>query len=62
MLAQTEHLIDKSGVWLAMKGVYPQAEVDRLLNRFQVKRAISLSVPELVAERHLLMIEKKDIS
>ena len=62
MLAQTEHLIDKSGVWLAMKGVYPQAEVDRLLNRFQVKRAISLSVPELAAERHLLMIEKKDIS
>jgi 16S rRNA (guanine527-N7)-methyltransferase len=62
MLTQTEHLIDKKGVWLAMKGVFPQAEVDGLSSRFQVKKTIPLVVPELVAERHLLIIKKKLIS
>ena len=45
-----------------MKGVFPQAEVDGLSSRFQVKKTISLVVPELVAERHLLIIKKKLIS
>ena len=62
MLSQTEHLIDKKGVWLAMKGVYPQVEVDGLSNSFQVKKTIPLVVPELAAERHLLIIKKKLIA
>ena len=62
MLTQTEHLIDKKGVWLAMKGVYPQVEVDGLSNSFQVKKTIPLVIPELAAERHLLIIKKKLIS
>ena len=62
MLTQTEHLIDEKGVWLAMKGVYPHIEVAGLSSRFQVKKTIPLVVPELVAERHLLIIKKKLIS
>ena len=62
MLTQTEDLIDKKGVWLAMKGVFPQAEVDGLSSRFQVKKTIPLVVPELAAERHLLIIKKKLIA
>ena len=59
MLIQTEHLIEKKGVWLAMKGVYPQVEVDGLTNNFQLKKIIPLVIPQLAAERHLLIIKKK---
>ena len=59
MLLQTEHLIEKKGVWLAMKGVYPQVEVDGLANSFQLKKIIPLVIPQLAAERHLLIIKKK---
>ena len=62
MVTQTEHLIDDKGVWLAMKGVYPQLEVEGLSNIFQVKKTIPLAVPGLAAERHLLIIKKKLIS
>ncbi len=60
MLTQTEHLIDKKGAWLAMKGVYPQKEAECLLSNFDLKKVVPLSIPGLAAERHLLIIEKKD--
>ena len=60
ILTQTEHLIEKKGAWLAMKGVYPQKEVECLLSSFELKKVVPLTIPGLAAERHLLIIEKKN--
>lgn len=43
---------------LAMKGVYPKEELDRLPGGWQLAEAIKLEVPGLNAERHLIVLEK----
>jgi 16S rRNA (guanine527-N7)-methyltransferase len=43
---------------LAMKGAYPQAELDRLPNGWRLANAVKLAVPGLDAERHLIVLEK----
>jgi 16S rRNA (guanine527-N7)-methyltransferase len=43
---------------LAMKGAYPQAELDRLPPGWRLADAIKLVVPGLDAERHLIVLEK----
>ena len=43
---------------LAMKGAFPQAELDRLLTGWRVADTIKLAVPGLDAERHLIVLEK----
>ena len=60
MLLKTDHLIDHGGVWLAMKGIYPSAEIDQIPSGYCVKSCTSLIIPKLLAERHLLILEKKD--
>jgi 16S rRNA (guanine527-N7)-methyltransferase len=52
----TQHLRAPSGTWAAMKGVMPHEEVSALPSDCRVVQAISLKVPELKAERHLLML------
>jgi len=55
-MALTQHLLDDVGVWLAMKGVSPQEELDGLgAKTFDVH---PLSVAGLDAARHLAVIEK----
>ena len=56
MVTGTSHLLDSNGVLLAMKGVYPVAEVDNLPGGFELSDSIELKVPGLDAERHLLII------
>lgn len=56
MVTGTRHLLDSEGVLLAMKGVYPVAEVDDLPAGFELSASIELKVPGLDAERHLLII------
>lgn len=43
---------------LAMKGVYPQAELDRLPPEWRLADAIKLDIPGLAAERYLIVLEK----
>lgn len=52
----TRHLLAPGGEWLAMKGLYPDAEIARLQGA-RVKQAIRLEVPGLEADRHLIVME-----
>jgi 16S rRNA (guanine527-N7)-methyltransferase len=52
------HLVRDSGMLLAMKGVYPFDEIARLPDSFQLNRVMSLHVPQLSAERHLIVLDK----
>jgi 16S rRNA (guanine527-N7)-methyltransferase len=47
-----------SGRLLAMKGTYPEAELDRLPTGWRVAETVKLVVPGLDAERHLIVLEK----
>lgn len=55
-LAYSQHLICKDGQFLAMKGVYPLSEMEAITPGFVVNDVIKLTVPDLEAERHLVMI------
>lgn len=50
------HLLAPGGVWLAMKGVQPDAEIAQL-KVARVVRALPLQVPGLNAERSLIVME-----
>ena len=58
MLKQTSHLLAPDGVFLAMKGIYPLAELDDLPAEYRVKESITIKVPGLDEARHLLEIER----
>lgn len=59
MLKQTSHLLTADGVFLAMKGIYPLAELDDLPAEYRVKESITIKVPGLDEARHLLEIVRK---
>lgn len=52
------HLLAPDGQLLAMKGVHPQAEIEQLPAGWHASRSIPLAVPEMAAQRHLVVIEK----
>ncbi|HRH80841.1 MAG TPA: 16S rRNA (guanine(527)-N(7))-methyltransferase RsmG [Thiobacillaceae bacterium] len=56
LVRQTGHLLARGGRWLAMKGNLPQTELDHLRGARLVE-AIRLRVPDLEAERHLIILE-----
>jgi 16S rRNA (guanine527-N7)-methyltransferase len=56
MTAGTAHLLAPGGSLLAMKGEYPQDELDALPPGFVVREIIALTVPGLEAQRHLVRI------
>lgn len=56
MVGQTSHLLASDGVFLAMKGTNPIAEIDELSSTFIVKENHIIKVPGLEEERHLLEI------
>lgn len=51
-------LLAVGGRLLAMKGHYPQQEIAGLAPAWRVRQSISLAVPELNAQRNLIVIEK----
>jgi len=57
MISGTRHLLADGGVFFAMKGVYPVAELDELPADMRLVGSYQLHVPELDAERHLLVIQ-----
>ena len=48
--------VGEDGVLAAMKGVYPQEELDRLPAGFRLLDVVPLAVPGLDAERHLMLL------
>ena len=55
----TAHLLQDGGRWAAMKGVYPATEIDRLPDSVCVERVDKIRVPQLNAERHMVILRKK---
>jgi 16S rRNA (guanine527-N7)-methyltransferase len=52
------HLCADGGSMLAMKGVYPHDEITRVPANFHVEEIISLDVPMVEGQRHLVVIRK----
>lgn len=52
------HLPNKNGKFYALKGVYDELEVQQIVKRVELVNVLRLSVPELVGERHLVVLQK----
>ena len=50
------HLPKENGYFYALKGIYHEDEVQELDKKFEMKDVITLNVPELVGERHLIVL------
>ena len=55
----TEQILAKNGVWLAMKGVYPYEEVDRLPENIMVEQVVEVKVPFIDGSRHIVEMAVK---
>ena len=64
LIHQSEHLCvaDASGEkkchYLIMKGAYPVAEIDNMPAGYEITQSLALQVPDLDAERHILIVSK----
>lgn len=57
MVKQTSHLLAADGIFLAMKGTNPVAEIGELPSNYRVKQNHIIKVPGLDEKRHLLEME-----
>jgi 16S rRNA (guanine527-N7)-methyltransferase len=55
----SSHLLAEGGQFIAMKGVEPNQEIERLPDGWKVLKIESLQVPSLDAKRHLVFIKQK---
>lgn len=58
ILLATGHLACHEGQFLAMKGAYPEKEIQEVPEEFRVQSVHALRINGLNAERHLVCIEK----
>lgn len=58
-VALTRHLLAPGGAWLAMKGVRPDAEMNKLPADVAVAAVHRLDVPGVDGERHLVVIRER---
>jgi 16S rRNA (guanine527-N7)-methyltransferase len=56
-VTQARHLAGPGGRMLAMKGVHPFEEIARLPSTHRVASVVELTVPQLDAKRHLVLLE-----
>jgi 16S rRNA (guanine527-N7)-methyltransferase len=56
-VVSSRHLLAQGGKFVAMKGVHANDQVERLPLGFRVRETIDLEVPQLDAERHLVVVE-----
>ena len=54
----SNHLLQQGGKYIALKGVLPQEEIERLPAGWKVQSIRPLQVPGLDAERHLIFMER----
>ncbi len=59
MLEATQHLTDQHGRFLAMKGMYPEQEIQALPQGFKVLATHNLVIHGLDAKRHLVCLAKE---
>lgn len=59
MVAKSAHLLAPGGRFLAMKGQFPQAEIDALPSGFQVDQVQVLTVPGTAGARHLVELSAR---
>lgn len=59
MINWTHQLCSEQGVFLAMKGLYPEEELATLPEQYELKRCHQLQVPGTEGERHLLVIGRR---
>ncbi|KYK91821.1 16S rRNA methyltransferase, partial [Aggregatibacter actinomycetemcomitans serotype d str. SA3733] len=55
MVEWCRHLPKPDGMFYALKGIYQQEEAQNLSDQFQIENVISLEVPTLIGERHLIL-------
>ena len=53
------HMLASDGVFLAMKGVYPEDELAPIAEKIELIESIKLNVAETDGERHLLVLRKR---
>ena len=53
------HLINQSGYFLAMKGLFPTDELSTIESQVRLIETIRLTVAETDGERHLLVLQKQ---
>lgn len=53
------HLLEENGIFLAMKGVFPQEELAAIADQITLLESIKLLVAETDGERHLLVLQPK---
>ncbi|UOO81851.1 16S rRNA (guanine(527)-N(7))-methyltransferase RsmG [Uruburuella testudinis] len=58
-ISLTKHLLNENGYWAAMKGVYPYEEIAQMPPNVAVVKVDKLAVPELNAERHMVIMQPK---
>ena len=56
MLSVAGHLVSQEGKFLAMKGVYPEEELQQLPEGYSVEAVHALEIPYLQGERHLAVV------
>ncbi|MFC1014091.1 16S rRNA (guanine(527)-N(7))-methyltransferase RsmG [Pasteurella multocida] len=57
MMDWCQHLPKQDGYFYALKGLYHQEEVQELSEKFTIQQVIRLHVPELIGERHLVIVK-----
>jgi len=60
MTDNAQHLLSDDGRFLAMKGRYPEQELEELDQRFSFEKAYPLNIPGLDVERYLIEIALKN--
>ncbi|WP_290654841.1 16S rRNA (guanine(527)-N(7))-methyltransferase RsmG [Idiomarina sp.] len=56
MLTWCKHLPKNNGKFLALKGQYPQQELDELSEQYKIEQISSLNVPGVDGDRHIVVI------
>lgn len=59
MLSSCQHLVNKDGEFLALKGQYPSDELNSVPNGYTISGTAPINVPGLDAERHVIKIKKQ---
>ena len=61
MVDGTKHLLSPSGVYLAMKGLYPEEELKELIDRHEIELVgcEPLNVPGTEGDRHLVILTNR---
>ena len=58
MVEKCSHLLSAEGVFLAMKGKFPQSELSEVGKDYKVEASHTLQVPGVEGERHLIVISR----